>query len=126
MKTQTSCIARRMVSGRNAMTKLKDLHKKMMKDPEYRSEYDALEHEFAALSARAKLFRDLGLPNPEHEALQADLVRKIYGIIRRRRLSEAKVAAMLDIKPSQAAMLMRNRSGRFTLDQLTEFMAVLG
>ncbi len=108
------------------MTKLKDLHKKMMKDPGYRKEYDALGEEFAALSAKAKLFQDLGLPNPEHEALQADLVRKIYGIIRRRRLSEAKVAAMLDIKPSQAAMLMRNRSGRFTLDQLTEFMAVLG
>jgi predicted XRE-type DNA-binding protein len=108
------------------MTKLKDLHKKMMKDPEYRKEYDALEEEFVTLSAKAKLFQDLGLPNPEHEALRADLVRTIYGIIGRRRLSEAKVAAMLGIKPSQAAALMRNRSGQFTLDQLTGFMAVLG
>lgn len=108
------------------MTSLKDLRKKMMKDPGYRQEYDALEGEFAALSARAKLFQDLGLPNPEHEALRADLVRKIYGIIGKRRLSEAKVAAMLGIKPSQAAMLMRNRAGRFTLDQLAGFMAVLG
>ena len=108
------------------MTKLKDLHKKMMKDSEFRKEYDALEEEFAALSAKAKLFQDLGLPNPEHEALQADLVRKIYGIIRKRRLSEAKLAAMLDIKPSEAAMLTRNRPGRFTLDQLAGFMATLG
>ena len=28
------------------MTRIKDLHKKWMKDPEYRKEYDALEEEF--------------------------------------------------------------------------------
>ena len=31
------------------MTKLSDLHRKLMKDPEYRREYDALEDEFALI-----------------------------------------------------------------------------
>jgi transcriptional regulator with XRE-family HTH domain len=33
------------------MTKLSNLHKKWMKDPEYRREYEALEEEFALASA---------------------------------------------------------------------------
>jgi transcriptional regulator with XRE-family HTH domain len=33
------------------MTKIADLHKKWMKDPEYRREYEGLEEEFALASA---------------------------------------------------------------------------
>jgi transcriptional regulator with XRE-family HTH domain len=33
------------------MTKISDLHKKWMKDPEYRREYEGLEEEFALASA---------------------------------------------------------------------------
>lgn len=36
------------------MTKISTLHKKWMKDPEYRREYEALEEEFALISARAR------------------------------------------------------------------------
>lgn len=36
------------------MTKIGDLHKKWMKDPAYRKEYDALEEEFALAAAVAK------------------------------------------------------------------------
>jgi ribosome-binding protein aMBF1 (putative translation factor) len=36
------------------MIKINDLHKKWMKDPEYRKEYDALEEEFALAAAVAK------------------------------------------------------------------------
>jgi transcriptional regulator with XRE-family HTH domain len=41
--------------------KLSDLHKKLMKDPEYRKEYDALEEEFALIAALAKARRRAGL-----------------------------------------------------------------
>jgi transcriptional regulator with XRE-family HTH domain len=43
------------------MTKIKDLHKKWMKDPEYRKEYDALEEEFALAAAVAKARSRAGL-----------------------------------------------------------------
>lgn len=36
------------------MTKIGTLHKKWMKDPEYRKEYEALDDEFALIAARAR------------------------------------------------------------------------
>jgi ribosome-binding protein aMBF1 (putative translation factor) len=52
------------------MTKIKDLHKKWMKDPEYRREYDALEEEFALAAAVAKARTRAGLS-------QAELARRM-------------------------------------------------
>ncbi len=43
------------------MTKFNVLHKKWMKDPEYRKEYDALEDEFALIAAVAKARARAGL-----------------------------------------------------------------
>jgi transcriptional regulator with XRE-family HTH domain len=52
------------------MTKLKDLHKKWMKDPEYRKEYDALEEEFALMIEIGKARTRAGLS-------QAELARRM-------------------------------------------------
>ena len=43
------------------MIKISDLHKKWMKNPAYRKEYDALEEEFALILAVAKARRRAGL-----------------------------------------------------------------
>jgi transcriptional regulator with XRE-family HTH domain len=47
------------------MTKIGDLHKKWMKDPEYRREYDALEEEFALASALIEARSRAGLTQEE-------------------------------------------------------------
>jgi transcriptional regulator with XRE-family HTH domain len=52
------------------MTKIRDLHKKWMKDPAYRKEYDALEEEFALMAAVAKARMRAGLS-------QAELARRM-------------------------------------------------
>ena len=52
------------------MTKIKDLHRKWMKDPEYRKEYDALEEEFALAAEVAKARSRAGLS-------QAELARRM-------------------------------------------------
>ena len=52
------------------MTKLRDLHKKWMKDPAYRKEYDALEEEFALMLEIAKARNRSGLS-------QAELARRM-------------------------------------------------
>ena len=52
------------------MTKITDLHKKWMKDPAYRKEYDALEEEFALVEAIAKARIRAGLS-------QAELARRM-------------------------------------------------
>lgn len=52
------------------MTKLSDLKKKWMKDPEFRKEYDALEEEFALMQEVAKARNRSGLS-------QAELARRM-------------------------------------------------
>jgi transcriptional regulator with XRE-family HTH domain len=47
------------------MTKIRDLHKKWMKDPNYRREYDALEEEFALIAEVAKARVRSGLSQAE-------------------------------------------------------------
>src|SRR5829696_538157 len=47
------------------MTKIKVLHNKWMKDPEYRKEYEALEEEFALAAAVSKARRRAGLSQAE-------------------------------------------------------------
>ena len=52
------------------MTRIKDLHKKWMKDAKYRKEYDALEEEFALAVSFAKARNRAGLS-------QAQLARRM-------------------------------------------------
>jgi transcriptional regulator with XRE-family HTH domain len=52
------------------MTRIKDLHKAWMKEPDYRREYDLLEEEFALAAAVAKARRRAGLS-------QAELARRM-------------------------------------------------
>jgi transcriptional regulator with XRE-family HTH domain len=52
------------------MTRLKDLHKKWMRDSEYRKAYDALEEEFALATEVAKARDRAGLS-------QAELARRM-------------------------------------------------
>src|SRR5256885_17191174 len=53
-----------MQAGKS-MTSYRDLHKKWMKDPEVRREYDALEEEFALILEVAKARRRAGLSQAE-------------------------------------------------------------
>jgi transcriptional regulator with XRE-family HTH domain len=47
------------------MIRIKELHKKWMKDPDYRKEYDALEAEFALAAEVAKARSRAGLSQAE-------------------------------------------------------------
>jgi transcriptional regulator with XRE-family HTH domain len=47
------------------MTRISDLHKKWLKDPAYRKEYDALEEEFALASALIEARSRAGLTQEE-------------------------------------------------------------
>src|SRR5437588_1294192 len=47
------------------MTKIRGLHKKWIKDADYRKQYDALEEEFSLMAAIAKARRRAGLSQAE-------------------------------------------------------------
>ena len=61
------------------------------------------------------VFADLGLPNAEQEQLKAHLTLQIYRTIKDRGLTQTQAGAMLGLKQPHVSLLMRNRSGSFSV-----------
>jgi predicted XRE-type DNA-binding protein len=72
------------------------------------------------------VFADLGLPNPEQELVKASLTLRIHRIIRQRGITQKEAAALLGVKQPQVSLLMRNRSGSFSMGRLIDFLTALG
>src|SRR5438874_7791126 len=69
-------------------------------------------------TSSGNVFADLGFANPEEELLKAKLVREIRGIIKRRKLTQTKAAAMLGLKQPDVSSIITGRVGKFSLDRL--------
>ena len=72
------------------------------------------------------IFADLGLPHPEQDLLKARLTLQIYRIIKARDLTQAEAGEVLGIKQPQVSLLLRNRSGTFSVERLMDFLTALG
>ena len=72
------------------------------------------------------VFADLGLPNPEQALLKARLTLQIYRIIKARKLTQAQAGSIIGIAQPQESLLMRNRSGNFSVERLMTFLTALG
>lgn len=70
------------------------------------------------IAGSGNVFADLGFANPEEELLKAKLVREIRGIIKRRKLTQAKAAVMLGLKQPDVSALVTGRVGKFSIDRL--------
>lgn len=64
------------------------------------------------------VFADLGFANPEEELLKAKLVREIRAIIKRRKLTQIKAAAILGLKQPDVSALVTGRVEKFSIDRL--------
>jgi predicted XRE-type DNA-binding protein len=64
------------------------------------------------------VFADLGLERPEEELLKAQLVREIRGILKRRKLTQAKAADLLGLKQPDVSALTTGRVHKFSLERL--------
>jgi predicted XRE-type DNA-binding protein len=64
------------------------------------------------------VFAALGFANPEEELLKAKLIREIRGIIKRRKLTQTKAAAVLGLKQPDVSALVTGRTGKFSIDRL--------
>src|SRR6266540_766022 len=60
------------------------------------------------------------------QKLNAHLTLQIYRIIKRRGLTQAEAGAILGIKQPHVSLLMRNRSGNFSVERLMDFLIALG
>jgi predicted XRE-type DNA-binding protein len=72
------------------------------------------------------VFADLGLPNPEQKLLKARLTLEIHTIIKERGLTQVEAAKLLGIRQPQVSLLIRNRSGSFSVGRLMELLTALG
>ena len=80
----------------------------------------------SAEESSGNVFADLGLPNPEQEQLKARLTLQIYRIIKARKLTQAQAGNLIGIAQPQVSLLMRNRSGNFSVERLMTFLTALG
>lgn len=72
------------------------------------------------------VFADLGLPNSAQEILKAKLTVQIYRLIKERKLTQSKAAALLGTTQAQISALMRGRPVSVSVGRLMEFLTVLG
>ena len=72
------------------------------------------------------VFADLGLANPQQEQLKAHLTLQLYRIIKARKLTQAQAGKIIGVAQPQVSLLMRNRSGNFSLERLMSFLTALG
>lgn len=72
------------------------------------------------------VFADLSFPHPEREQLKADLMLRIYRLIRERGLTQKQAGKILGIQQPHVSSLMRGRSGSFSVERLFEFLNALG
>ena len=72
------------------------------------------------------VFADLGFPNPEQKLVKTRLTLQIYRIIKNRGLTQVAAAELLGVKQPQVSLLMRNRSGNFSIGRLLDLLTALG
>jgi predicted XRE-type DNA-binding protein len=72
------------------------------------------------------VFADLGLAQPEEALAKAQLVIKIAKIIKRRKLTQKRVAAILKIAQPKVSLLLRGYLKSFSMERLFRFLNDLG
>jgi predicted XRE-type DNA-binding protein len=71
------------------------------------------------------VFADLGLPDAEEHLLKAQLVSRIDGIIRRRKLTQTKAAELLGLSQPDVSRLLRGHFRDFSLERLLRLLLAL-
>jgi predicted XRE-type DNA-binding protein len=72
------------------------------------------------------VFADLGIPNPEEALAKAQIVSQIHKIVKKRRLTQARVAKILKIAQPKVSLLLRGYLKNFSLERLFRFLNDLG
>ena len=74
----------------------------------------------------ANVFADLGRPDAEAQLLKAELVTRVDQIIRERRLTQARAAALLGLSQPDLARLLRGNFRDYSVERLLRLLTVLG
>jgi predicted XRE-type DNA-binding protein len=77
-------------------------------------------------ASSGNVFADLGFANPEEERLKAKLVRELRGILKCRKLTQTKAAAVFGLKQPDVSALATGRVGKFSIERLVRCLDRLG
>lgn len=72
------------------------------------------------------VFADLGVSNPDLALVKAELVQRIRELITKRKLTQAKAAALLGLDQPKVSALVRGNVSGYTIDRLFRFLNALG
>lgn len=87
-----------------------------------KKKYKEIEYEESC----GNVFADLGIPNPEEALAKSQLAWEISRIIKKRKLTQAKVAKILKIGQPKVSLLLRGYLKSFSLERLLRFLNDLG
>jgi predicted XRE-type DNA-binding protein len=77
------------------------------------------------IESSGNVFADLELPDADQELLKARLALQIHAILKDSGMTQTEIAKILGIRQPQVSLLMRNRSGNFSVGRLIEFLTAL-
>jgi predicted XRE-type DNA-binding protein len=83
-------------------------------------DHDHAETEFEQGSGN--VFADLGLEDSDELFARAKIGFHVYRILKRRKLAQREIAALLGIKQPEVSHLMNGHFSRFTTDKLLDFL----
>lgn len=72
------------------------------------------------------VYADLGRPDADVQLLKAGLVARIDAIVRERRLTQARAAALLGLSQPDVSRLLRGSFRDYSVERLLRFMTILG
>jgi predicted XRE-type DNA-binding protein len=71
------------------------------------------------------LWADIGRPDADEALARAELMSRVTGIIRQRRLTQARAAEILGTNQPTVSDLMRGKLSKFSLERLIAFLNAL-
>jgi predicted XRE-type DNA-binding protein len=72
------------------------------------------------------VFADIGLPNAEEHLLKAQLVHRIDGILKARRLKQVDAAKIFGVRQPDVSNMLRGDFRQFSVERLMRFLLALG
>ena len=72
------------------------------------------------------VFVDIGLPNADEHLVKAQLVYKIDGLMKARRLKQVEAAKLFGVKQPDVSKMLRGDFRQFSVERLLRFLVALG
>ena len=72
------------------------------------------------------VFADIGLPNADEHLIKAQLVYKIDGLLKKRRLKQVEAAKLFGVTQPDVSKMLRGEFRQFSVERLMRFLVALG